>query len=247
MVAAGAGATMKAAKGKGLTVKVKDLMTHEVVTATPAMSLKQVATVLVDHAISGLPVCDPEGHVVGVVSETDILYKEQGTPRRGEHGPLSWLVDGTSYDEAAKAAAKTASEAMTAPPVVIGPQRTISDAAKLMIARGVNRLPVVEGDRLVGILTRGDLVRAFKRTDTEIAQELREDLIERTLWLPSTGIEIKVVGGEVTFAGEVETRSDAQLIERLATRVPGVVSVSSSLTWRYDDIRRKREPVAAGS
>ena len=220
-------------------MKVKDLMTRDVLSVTPETPLKQVAVTLVENDISGLPVCDEAGRVVGVVSEADILYKESGEPRRGPGGPLAWLVDGTSYESVMKASARTAGETMGSPPITIGPMRPVADAARLMIEHKVNRLPVVDDDRLVGIVTRADLVRAFKRSDEEIERELREDLIERTLWIPSEGIEIDVDNGEVTFEGLVDARSDAQLIERLAGRVPGVVSVRSSLTWRYDDIRHK--------
>jgi CBS domain-containing protein len=223
-------------------------MTKDVLSVAPDTSLKQVAATLVEHDISGLPVCDADGQVVGVVSEADILYKESGEPRRRSGGALAWLVDSTSYESVLKSTARTAGETMGTPPITIGPMRPVADAARLMIEHGINRLPVVdEEERLVGIITRADLVRAFKRSDAEIERELREDLIERTLWIPSEGIEIDVENGEVVFEGLVETRSDAQLVERLAGRVPGVVSVRSSLTWRYDDIRRKPKPTPARS
>ena len=247
MEVARARTTMAAARRKGLAMKVKDLMTRDVLSVAPDTSLKQVAATLVEHDISGLPVCDADGHVVGVVSEADILYKESGEPRRRSGGALAWLVDATSYESVLKSTARTAGETMGTPPITIGPMRPVADAARLMIEHGVNRLPVVEDERLVGIITRADLVRAFKRSDAEIERELREDLIERTLWIPSEGVEIDVENGEVAFEGLVETRSDAQLIERLAGRVPGVVSVRSSLTWRFDDIRRKPKPTPSRS
>ena len=107
-----------------------------------------------------------------------------------------------------------------------------------MIDHKVNRLPVVEGERLVGIISRADLVRAFRRTDEEIEREIREDVVEHTAWVPGDAVEIVVDGGEVVLRGEVEKHSDARLIERFSGRVPGVVSVRSELKWSVDDLSR---------
>ena len=95
----------------------------------------------------------------------------------------------------------------------------------MMIEEGVNRLPVVDDEeRLIGIVTRADLVRAFVRSDAEIEQEIREDVIRRTLWLEPDTIQVEVADGEVRLSGEVETKTDAELIPTFVQRVPGVVS-----------------------
>ena len=85
---------------------------------------------------------------------------------------------------------------------------------------------------LIGIVTRADLVRAFVRSDEEIAREIRDDVIRRTLWLEPDPIEVAVHDGEVRLSGEVETKGDAELIPSFVQRVPGVVSVLSKLRWR---------------
>jgi CBS domain-containing protein len=163
-------------------MNVRDLMTTQVLTVSPELPLKDAAAILSEHGISGLPVCDEDGRVLGIVSEGDILFKEQG-PRDRRDGALSWLVDGSRVQERAKASARTAGEAMTAPAVTITPERPASAAARTMLDHGVHGLPVVRDGSLVGIVTRADVVRAFTRTDAEIVLEIREDVLRRALWL----------------------------------------------------------------
>jgi CBS domain-containing protein len=121
---------------------------------------------------------------------------------------------------------------MSAPAVTIGPGRLVHEAAALMIAESVNRLPVVEDGKLVGILTRADVVRAFTRTDAEIAEEIREEILKRTLWLEPAAVSMEVVEGAVRLEGEVETEADAELLPVFVARVPGVVSVQTNLRAR---------------
>jgi CBS domain-containing protein len=226
---------------EGGAMKVKELMTTEVRTVSIDTPLKEVAAILAGEGISGLPVVDPAGGVVGVVSEADILYKERPRPPR-RSGPLAVFFDGAVYDAVTKAAARTAGEAMTAPPITIGPDRVVAEAARLMTEHDVNRLPVVKGDELVGIVTRADLVRAFTRADEEIMREIREEVLRRALWLEPEAITVDVLKGEVALAGQLEGRSDVQLLQALVERVPGVVGVRSEVTWRVDDTKRRRVP-----
>jgi CBS domain-containing protein len=220
-------------------MKVRELMTEQVLTIGPEAPLKDVARVLVDNGISGVPVCDIEGHVLGVVSEGDILYKEHD-PRESHVGsPLGWIIDGSPrYSEYVKAAALTAGKAMTSPAVTIAPWESVSEAARLMCERRVNRLPVVKDDRLVGIVTRADLVRAFTRDDHDLEREIREDVVQRIMWIEGGKIEVDVQRGRAALAGTLATRSDAELLARLVGRVPGVVAVESAVTWAVDDTTR---------
>jgi len=218
-------------------MRVQEIMTTDVLTIGPEAPLKDVARILVEHRVSGIPVCDIERRVLGVVSEGDILYKAQSRDGRG--GPLAWLLDSGSASAAAKAAARTVDEAMTSPAITISPFRSVDEAARLMIEHGVNRLPVVAGEELVGIVTRADLVRAFTRSDAAIRNEIVEELLERTLWLEPGSVQVGVVAGHVRLAGRLQTRSDASLLERLVARVAGVVSIESELGWVVDDSTRK--------
>jgi CBS domain-containing protein len=223
---------------------VQDVMTRSVCVVAPEASLREVAALLVEHGISGLPVCNAEGAVVGVVSETDILYKERGAKEEGD-GLLARFGRVSASRDAAKATARTAGEAMTSPPITIMPYRPIAAAARLMLEHGVNRLPVVRNDRLVGIVTRADLVRAFDRTDAEIEDEIRTEVIGELMWLEPTGISLAVDHGEVELSGEIEGRLDAELLAKLAARVPGVLGVRSEITWRVDDTKWKAARAAA--
>jgi CBS domain-containing protein len=209
-------------------MKVRDVMSTDVVTVQPDAPLKRAAELLVEHRISGLPVCDASGRVLGVLSEHDLLFKESGPPERPS-GLFWWLVDERDYDELVKPDARTAGEAMSEPALTIAPGRRVAEAARLMVEHRVNRLPVVADETLVGIVTRADLVRAFTRSDDDIAREIREDVFERVLWLDPNGIQVEVADGEVTIGGSVESDVDVALVERFVSRVPGVVSVTSTL------------------
>jgi CBS domain-containing protein len=213
-------------------MRVKDLMVKEVVTVAPETSLKDVATILAERGISGLPVVDG-GKVVGVVSEADILMKAQAPePTRGA---LGRLLHPQSQEEVEKLGARTAGEAMSSPAVTIDAVASIAEAASLMVQRGINRLPVVENGRLAGILTRADVVRAFTRDDAELAREIREDVILKKFWIAPETVTVGVENGEVTLGGEVERQSVAELLASYIEHVPGVVSVHSTLSWREAD------------
>ncbi|HET8556558.1 MAG TPA: CBS domain-containing protein, partial [Gaiellaceae bacterium] len=112
-------------------MNVKDVMTSDVVTVRPDTSLKDVATILTERRISGVPVVDEGGKVVGVVSEGDILFKERGPSERT--GVLAWFADPYDVEEQLKLAARTAAEAMTAPAKTIAPWRPVSSAAAEML------------------------------------------------------------------------------------------------------------------
>jgi len=210
-------------------MKVRDLMSVEVLTTTPEAPLKEAAALLAERRISGVPVVDGNGAVVGVLSEADILVKTGGALPRS--GLLGWLLE-PDFDLQDKIGARTVGEAMSAPAVTITPGRQVHDAAALMIAESVNRLPVVEDGALVGILTRADVVRAFTRTDAEIAGEIREEVLRRTLWLEPGAVSMDVVEGAVQIEGEVETEADAELLPVFVARVPGVVSVRANVRAR---------------
>jgi CBS domain-containing protein len=199
---------------------IEQLMTRGVITVHADTSLKDVAATLVEQGISGVPVCGKDGRVLGVVSEGDLLFKEQGIESR-------------------KGNARTAGEAMSAPAVTIEPHRSVSLAARLMLQRSVNRLPVVRDGVLVGIVTRADLIRAFDRPDDELELELREEVMQRVLWIDPDRVTVTVNEGEVRLGGELDSKTDAELLVAYAYAVPGVVGVESELTWSIDDQSRR--------
>jgi CBS domain-containing protein len=201
-------------------------MTTDVASVSPRTPLKDVGRLLIERRISGVPVVDEGGAVLGVVSEEDFLFKEQGTQRKR---PFDGLLDpGVALDRL-KHDARDAGEAMTTPAVTVGSAAPVAEAARTMIVRGVKRLPVVDGGKLVGILSRSDLVRAFARTDEEIEREIREDVLVRTHWISPANVAVFVRDGKVTLHGEVETPALAESLRYFVERVPGVVSVEAQL------------------
>lgn len=217
---------------------VRHVMTPSVMSVRPETPLKDVAQLLLDQQISGVPVVDADGVVVGVVSEADFLIKEQGAGAV-RHRPLARFLGESRQSRAwlAKLSAVTAGEAMTAPAVTIESARRISEAAALMTSRRVNRLPVVDDGRLVGIVTRADLVRAYVRSDEELVRTIREDVLLRILWLDPALFEVVVTDGVASISGRVERRSTAEMIERTVSMVPGVAAAHADVTWAVDDSR----------
>jgi CBS domain-containing protein len=204
-------------------MRVAELMTTDVLTVAPETPLKAVAALLGSRGISGAPVLDSTGRLLGVVSEADILAKERRPPTLTQLSRL--LGRPERFDP--KAAARTAGEAMTAPAVTIGPDRRVDAAAALMLDRSVNRLPVVDREgALVGIVTRADLVRAFVHTDEQIEREIREEVLLHELWLDPADFELTVENGEVTISGQVHSDDEGSLLQRRIRLVPGVVSVA---------------------
>jgi CBS domain-containing protein len=226
-------------------MKIKKLMSENPIAVGSEAPLRDVAAILAEHRISGLPVIGERLQVLGVVSEADILVKECG-PEPLHGGLVGWLLAG-GVAETDKLAARTAGEAMTSPAITISPEAHVSYAARLMTENGIKRLPVVDTDgTLLGIVTRADLVRAFARPDEDIEREIREDVVRRMLWIEDEGLYVRVERGEVRLSGKLERRTDAELLSRFVARVPGVVSVYSTLRWDWDDGEVSSKEVAGG-
>jgi CBS domain-containing protein len=229
-------------------MKVSDVMSHDVVAARPEMPLKEVARLMATYGISGLPVVDEEGTVVGVVSEADFLIKGR-EPRSRRGGALGWLLGSprTTKVERDKIEAATAGELMTSPAITVEPDVPVRHAAALMVERQVNRLPVARNGHLVGIVTRADVVRAYLRPDEEIRRLVRDDIVLRTMWIAPETVDIEVSGGIVHLAGTLDRRSTVETLVGLVERLEGVVKVESSLRWQFDDsdVRLPEEDLVA--
>ena len=210
-------------------MKVVDAMSADVHTVAPETPLKDAAALLARHRISGLPVLE-DGIVVGVISEADIVVRSTGgqEPR----SLLGKLFGGRRREDVGPTHIR---QAMSSPAITIAPDRPVAEAARVMVEHRVNRLPVADGSRLVGIVTRADIVRAFVRPDEELEREIREDVAEKALWIDSKTLDIRVDRGVAKLSGEVERPADADLLQRFTAAVPGVVSVDSALRWRLDE------------
>jgi CBS-domain-containing membrane protein len=217
-------------------MRVQDIMTRSVISVGPDTALRDIARLLDEHRISGVPVVDERDALLGVVSEADFLVEAQGgtSVRRS---PIARLFGraGDVESPGHRHFASTASELMTSPVITVGPEVLIADAAAVMTSHRINRLPVIDDGRLIGIVTRADLVRSYVRTDEQLADSIREDVLVRTLWLDPDAFEVTVVGGVATISGEVDRRSSAEMIGRTAVLVPGVRDVISHVTWAIDD------------
>ncbi|MCC5033869.1 CBS domain-containing protein [Streptomyces sp. WAC 00631] len=242
--------------------KVGTAMTIDVVRAVATTPFKDIVTWLDEHGISGMPVVDDDEKVIGVVSVSDLMSSRAGRDGAGgrETGPGAGPEAGTGGlrlprlgHTARRAAgedgrAPTAGELMTSPAVTVRAVTSIAHAARTMARHQVERLPVVdEEDRLVGIVTRRDLLQIFLRPDADIRREIIDEVLVDALWLPPHAIGVTVVGGVVVLEGCLERRSEVPIAEHMAGQVDGVVSVVSHLTHRYDDSKiRPVEPALHG-
>ncbi|WP_369249518.1 CBS domain-containing protein [Streptomyces sp. R41] len=230
--------------------KIGSVMATEVVTARYGTPFKEVARLLTEHRISGLPVIDEDDKVLGVISETDLMVRQADVPdpyetkRRIRFAGLTR----SGRRKAAKAHARTAGQLMSVPPVTVHADNTIAEAARTMAEHRVERLPVVdEEDRLVGIVTRRDLIQVFLQPDDVIRREVIEEVLVRSLWLMPRTVEVSVVEGVVTLDGHVERKSEAEIAVSMTNRIDGVVAVVDELSYRQDDSHlRPDEPAMHG-
>ncbi|MDJ0465539.1 CBS domain-containing protein [Streptomyces sp. H27-C3] len=217
--------------------KTGTVMVSDVVTAQFDTPFKEVARLLAVHRISGLPVIDDDEKVIGVISETDLVLRqaEASEPDGFAHAWLTRLRPGARKDRA-KAHARSAGSLMSTPAVTVRADITIGDAARTMVQRRIERLPVLdEEDRLVGIVTRRDLLQVFLRPDQEIRRAVVDEVMVDTLWLAPQTVAVDVKDGVVTLRGQVERMSEKPIALRMASQIDGVVAVVDQLTYRLDD------------
>jgi CBS domain-containing protein len=226
---------------------VREVMTSPVVSVRRTTTLKDVARLLVEHRISGLPVIDIDGTVLGVVSEADFLWKESGESAVS-HRPLARILGESKSARAKleKVHATRAADAMTAPAITIESNRPLAEATRLMAIHKVNRLPVVDDGVLVGIISRADVVRAFVRSDQELEETIKTDVILRILWLDPSSFGVHVKDGIAAISGHVDRRSTAEIVRQAIAAVPGVVDVVASISWSTDDRRVQPSAVDPG-
>ena len=211
---------------------VDDVMTRDVISVTPETGYKEIVRLVTEHNISAVPVVK-DGRVVGVVSEADLLLKEEGVTTK-----LVPLIEGPRHRERrVKAEGSIAAELMTSPAVTASPDTLIGDAARLMDAHHVKRLPVVDGGQLVGICSRADLLKVFLLTDEEIRDRLLNCVVKGRMWLDPSTVEVVVEKGVVSLRGELERRSDAEILVRLTSALESVIRVNDQLSWQVDDRR----------
>ncbi|NJP65445.1 CBS domain-containing protein [Streptomyces spiramenti] len=217
--------------------KVGHVMATDVVTAVRGTPYGELSRLLCVHRVGGLPVIDDEDRVLGVVSRGDLARRVPrasgaAQPAPGQVFPGAVGLPGTA------ATRGTAGELMATPPETVRAQARVVEAARLMARRRLGRLPVVdEEDRLVGIVTRRDLLRVFHRPDEEIRRAVTRDVVVDTLWLAPESVRVTVRDGVVTLEGATDRLSEKEIAVRVTARVDGVVGVVDRLTYRLDDSR----------
>jgi CBS domain-containing protein len=224
--------------------RVQDVMTTEVVCAHPNTSYKELVGLLATRRVSAVPVVDDRRHVLGVVSEADLLLKREQPAQ-----PLVQLLSAPRRRrERAKAQATVAAELMSRPAVTIDPQATLAGAARRLHASGVKRLPVVDAvGRLVGIVSRVDLLKGFLRSDEELHSEIVEDVIFGDLLMGPNRFDVHVQDGVVVLQGRCERRSLIPTVVRAVAAVDGVVRVENRLGYDVDDLSSPRPGALAHS
>ncbi|MEU3492045.1 CBS domain-containing protein [Kitasatospora cineracea] len=211
---------------------VGQLMTRPVVSVRPGTGFKEIARLLAEHDITAVPVLDAEDRPVGVVSEADLMLGQ--CAREDPSGML--LAPRLTSEQAARSRATTAGGLMSRPALCCRPEWTAVEAARRMQQAHLKRLPVVdEAGRLIGIVSRSDLLRVFLRQDRAIREEIRHDVLDRAMGLSPDGLGVTVEDGRVTLTGTVQRRSLVGVLERLCRSVDGVVDVTVRLDHREDD------------
>ncbi|MEN8237832.1 MAG: CBS domain-containing protein [Actinomycetota bacterium] len=195
---------------------VRDLMTTDVVAVAPSTSIRDAARMMFRYRVSGLPVVDPEGHVIGIITEGDFLAMEL---KRADGGTTAEFVR----------------DAMSHSVLSISPDLEVMDAARYMYEHDVKRVVVIEDGMMTGIISRFDIVAGFTRPDDLIEDEIREDLIRRVLFVDPSNVDVTVANGVVKLFGKIGTRTEVRLMEELTRRLDGVVDVDNELEWRIDD------------
>ncbi|MFI9626039.1 CBS domain-containing protein [Streptomyces sp. NPDC052042] len=204
---------------------VDDVMTKTVVTVTPDTEFKEIVAVMERWKVTAVPVVDEGARVIGVVSEADLLTKEEFHAHR-----IGMIEQMRRLADTAKAGAVRAGDLMTSPAVTVRPDAPLPRAARLMADRRVKRLPVVDerGD-LKGIVSRADLLKVFLRPDDALADEVRHEVVDRLFPAADRPVEVSVARGVVTLSGRVPDSSLIPVAARLARSVEGVVDVDCRL------------------
>jgi CBS domain-containing protein len=220
-------------------MKVEALMTRSVQTVSPEASLAEAAKIMLDHHISGLPVVEADGKVVGMLTEADLLYRaELGTEPPPPGRLQTFLHPDRPALEYMRSHGRKVAELMTTNPITVSPATELSEVAVLLHDRHLKRLPVVENGTIVGIISRMDILRALAPTladapplasDAAIKESI-EQAVAKEKWARRLAVAISVQNGVVTLNGAVYSDAERQALRVAAENTPGVNSVVDDLT-----------------
>jgi CBS domain-containing protein len=217
-------------------VVAREIMTTPVITIGPTAPFQEIVSVMLEHAVGGLPVVDDNGRVLGIVTKADLLPNTEAP--RTELIPWrrpSWGAEQIT-DQHGMVGETTAGDLMTKNVITAEEETATHQLGQLMLCHRINRLPIVKDGVLVGIVTRTDILKSFKRSDNAILAAIRE-MVERDLWMEPQKLTIACLNGTVTVSGEVERRSERDLAVRLIKAADGVVGVNADrFEFLYDDL-----------
>ncbi|MGW4420717.1 CBS domain-containing protein [Streptosporangium sp. NPDC004631] len=217
-----------------MRVTVNDVMTRRVISVGENACLKEIAEALLSHAVSAVPVVDGENRVIGVVSEADLLRGEREARERP--GPDRKPDTETDTGHAGGRGRGVARELMTVPAITVSMDAPVVIAGRLMADHGIKRLPVVDDrGRLVGVVSRRDLLKVFIRSDEDIEREVRLDVLTRSLWMDTSRVHVEVRNSVVTLSGRMSLRKDTEIAVWMTRKVSGVVDVIDKLVWDRDN------------
>ncbi|HEY1044237.1 MAG TPA: CBS domain-containing protein [Telluria sp.] len=222
-------------------MKAADIMSRHVISVPPDAPVEQAAQLMLDHRIGGLPVCAPDGRLVGIVSDSDLLRRaEAGTEKRRPHWLEFVLGPGKLAGEYAHSHSRLVADVMTPAPVTVAPNDSLEHVVGLMERKRIHRLPVLEAGRLAGIVTRADLMRALlsaahripagPASDEQIRQQLWAELA-RQPWATPGMVQVLVQDGVVTLGGGVPDPRQIDALRVLAANLPGVRAVRDDMVW----------------
>jgi CBS domain-containing protein len=220
------------------TLLVEDVMTKDVVTVRSYAPFREIVQVMLANDIGAVPVVDSMGHAVGIVSRTDLIAKELPGDAGSGQSTVWRLLSADGRKAGAQREATTAGRLMSLNLVTVDAGAGVTRAAYLMRRHDVTHLPVTdEQDMVVGIVSRGDLLRSFLRDDAEIREHVIRDVLIEALDADRDTIEVLVNTGIVTLKGALDRASSAAYAVRATRQVPGVVDVVDELHWKVDDRR----------
>lgn len=215
-------------------LKVRDVMTPKVIGVRPDDSFKEIVETLMVYDISGVPVVDDDGSLLGIVTEADLLPKEARTSKRHSRlvGLVADILRRGGRSDLSKATARTVRDMMTTRVVTVGPETSVREAARRMVRAGVKRAPVVEGGSLVGMISRHDVLDVFDRPDEEL-RAWAEALLRRSLFVPpDADVTVSVVDGVASLQGRVHFDADRSVVEHIVAGMDGIVAVENQLVYQ---------------
>lgn len=220
---------------------VENVMRSPVLSVKASAPLKDAVAMMLAQGISGLPVVDDAGALVGMVTEGDLLRRgELGTEKKRPRWIEFFRGPGAAADAFVQSHGRTVGEVMSAEPVTIGPKAALGEAVELMAQRRIKRLPVVEGGRMVGIVARSDLVRALARmlpdakaveSDDEAIRRAVEAELAKQSWAGKGMIRVHCNKGVVELSGMLLDERGRQAAKVVVENTPGVKGFDDQLVW----------------